>query len=392
MLPWLLACTTTPEITGEDITILTDLSEPLDECALPCVSLSGPAGASLSLTAAGLVMDSGSIDADGQLTLCPTQGVLTPEVPLAIEQDGAALLTTTLDVQPFGYAMGRQRDWGAPDALSWRTDWVLDPLPFFIPRASSWYSEAITSPHRVDDRLYFSGKDADDAPYRLGVVALDGEVAVGTAEELLLSEEGDWDDAGQVSPTVVTDTDGGLLLFYHGLSQTAEVPVLGRATSADGLTWSHPEASTYGDPLDNKVSHPTALIDGDGIIELWHLTEEGGVGLSLSADGGQTFTPSCVRLPMQGKSPEVVWLEDRYLMTWATVSQGEDVIRAAESLDGLRWREHAEPILWASDAAWTTDGMSNAQPTWIDGAPRLLLTGVQDGSHGIGLARPESEE
>jgi hypothetical protein len=109
-------------------------------------------------------------------------------------------------------------------------------------------------------------------------------------------------------------------------------------------------------------------------------------------DGGQTFTPSCVRLPMQGKSPEVVWLEDRYLMTWATVSQGEDVIRAAESLDGLRWREHAEPILWASDAAWTTDGMSNAQPTWIDGAPRLLLTGVQDGSHGIGLARPESEE
>ena len=392
MLPWLIACTP-PEVLREDILLLTDLAAPMDECALPCVALSGPAGVDLSLAADDVLLDSGTISDDGTLALCPTPGVLSPGVTLTITQAEAVLHTGQPDIQPFGYAMGRQRAWGAPASLAWQEDWVLDPDPIFGPEPESWYHRAITSPQRAGDYLYFSGKATDDTPYLLGMVALEGESVVAPSSAPLLEPaSGDWDAAGQVSPTLLFGPDGDALLLYQGLSETAAVPVLGRATSDDGLTWSRPEGSTYGDPSDNKISHPTALRDESGLIELWHLTDEGVFGLSLSEDDGYTFTPSCVSLPMRGKSPEVTWLVDRYVMTWATQSSGEAIVRWAESHDGIRWLEHSAPILWASDSPWTIDGLSNAQLTWIDDAPRLLLVGVRNGQHRFGLARPPPEE
>ncbi|MFT5680878.1 MAG: hypothetical protein ACI8RZ_001784 [Myxococcota bacterium] len=393
MLALLLACAPDPAVTSEDIAVLTDLSQPMDECALPCVALSGPAGTVLSLTADNVLLDSGTIGDDGLIDLCPDPGSVSAGATLTIEQEGIALVTAVPDIRPFGYAMGRERTWGAPDALEWQEGWVLDAYPIFGSQPESWYHQAITSPQRSGDRLYFSGKPTDDAPYRLGMVELDGESVVAPAEAPLLEPaSGDWDAAGQVSPTLIEGVDGETLLLYQGLSESAEVPVLGRASSADGLTWIRPESGTYGDPISNKISHPTALLDESGVIELWHLTDVGLIGLSLSEDGGHTFTPSCVALPMRGKSPEVSRVGDRTIMTWATQSDGEDIVRWAESFDGIRWLENSEPILQASDSSWTADGLSNAQLTWIDGAPRLLLVGVYGGQHTFGFARPESEK
>ena len=163
--------------------------------------------------------------------------------------------------------------------------------------------------------------------------------------------------------------------------------MLGRATSTDGETWTREEASLYGSPDSDKVSHPTAHLDEAGIVSLWHLNSAGQIALSVSADG-TSFTPACVPSGRSGKSPEVVWHEDRYLLFWASQQAGEDVIFQAESYDGLRWSAHEEPILRASDTDWTADGLSNAQLVWIDDAPRLLLVGVEDGTHRFGLARP----
>ena len=389
MLIWLLpACTSTPSGSDANITVQTDLSEPFDECALPCVTVSGPPGAALTLVADDEMLDSGTIGEDGLLSLCPSQGSLAPEAILSVEQNGVVLTSTVLDIRPFGYALGRERSYGAPDSLLWDTDWALEPQPFFRSEPGSWYRQAITSPHRANDALYFSGKPTNDAPYLLGMVELDGLSVVGVSAAPILEPTDDsWDISGQVSPTIVEDSTQRLL-FYQGMGTDAVVPILGRATSEDGETWSHPVSGSYGDPTDNKVSHPTALIDESELIELWHLTEDGPVGLSLSDDGGQTFTPACVSLPMRGKSPEVAWIEDRYLMTWATVAEDEDVIRWAESFDGIRWLQRSAPILWASSTEWTMDGMSNAQLTWIDDEPWLLLVGVNDGAHSFGLAQP----
>ena len=392
MILWLFACPP-PEVTREEVHLLTALSAPIDECALPCIALSGPAGVDLSLAADDVLLDSGTIGEDGTLTLCPTPDALSPGVTLTITQAEAVLHTGQPDIQPFGYAMGRERVWGAPASLAWQEGWTLDPDPIFAPEPESWYQRAITSPQRAGDRLYFSGKATDDGPYLIGAVTLEGaSVVAPSSAPLLEPSSGDWDAAGQVSPTLLLAPDGDALLLYQGLSETAAVPVLGRATSDDGLTWSRPASAAYGDPIDDKISHPTALRDESGIIELWHLTDEGAIGLSLSDDDGFTFTPSCVSLPMRGKSPEVTWLVDRYVMTWATQSGDEAIVRWAESHDGIRWLEHSAPILWASDSPWTIDGLSNAQLTWIDDAPRLLLVGVRNGEHRFGLARPTSEE
>ncbi|MFT4980041.1 MAG: hypothetical protein ACI8S6_005953, partial [Myxococcota bacterium] len=356
--------------------------------ALPCFPLAGPPGAAAALLADGTLLDEGSIEDDGTLSLCPPPGSISPDTTLSITVQGAEIASGAPDVRPFGHALGRLRAYGAPTAIAWGQRWIIDEEPFFAPDPESWYRAAITSPQLVGQRLFFAGKEHDDDGYRLGMVELgpDGLEVVAPAEAPLLEPDaGGWDSLGQVSPTVV-DVGDGEVLFYQGLGEGAAVPVLGQATSTDGRVW-EADGSIYGDASGDKVSHPSALYDeASGVSELWHLSSDGSVALSLAGDG---FTAACQGLPMRGKSPEVTWAEDRYIMTWATVSHGEAVIRWAESFDGLRWIERSDPVLWASDAEWTRDGLSNAQLVWLDGQPRLLLVGVSDGEHRFGLARPE---
>lgn len=393
MLLWpMISCAVSTETPAEALGVQTDLTMPMDECALPCITLAGPEDAELTLLADGELLDSGTLEGGSTLSLCPPAGSLTPSTTVTIEQGAELLLTTTLDVRPFGFALGWVRSWGAPDALDWTADWVLEPLPIFIPAAGSWYGDAITSPHLAGDRLYFSGRSVPDGPYLVGAAEFDGSSVLSvSAAPLLAPESGDWDAAGQVSPTLV-QLEEEQVLFFQGLGETATVPVLGRASSTDGSSWDTVDASVYGDPLSGKISHPSALVEEDRLIALWHLTESGAFGLSLSDDGGHTFTPSCVELPMRGKSPEVSWVEDRYLMTWATVVAGENVIRWAESLDGIRWGERDGAVLSASSSPWTVDGLSNAQLISINEAPHLLLVGVRDGQHAFGLAGLSEEE
>ena len=386
MLLWpMISCTAGIDMLDTELTVQTDLTAPVDECTLPCITVSGPDDVELTLRADGQLLDSGRLES-GTLSLCPPQGSLTPSTTVTIEQDDAPLLTTTLDVRPFGYAQGRTRSWGAPESLEWTADWVLEPWPILMPAEGTWYGDGITSPHLVGERLYFSGRAIPGGPYILGTAEFDGAAVTEVSSVPLLEPaSGDWDAAGQVSPTLV-QLDGEQVLFFQGLGESADVPVLGRASTSDGTHWFTMDSSVYGDPLTDKISHPSALAEENDLIALWHLTESGSFGLSLSDDGGHSFTPSCIELPMRGKSPEVVWMADRYLMTWATVADGEEVIRWAESLDGVRWRERDESILSAPSSLWTVGGLSNAQLISIDERPHLLLVGVSSGRQAFGLA------
>ena len=392
MVVWLLFACMAPHkdtATPHAVALLTDLTEPVDECAALCVSLTGPASTAAAVIINGQTLSSDTIPDDGQLTLCIEEGALNIGDVLTVSVGDSAFTEVALDVRPFGYAWGRIRSATPLTAVRWDTDWIADPTPIFAPEPGSWYQRAITSPHLAEDRLYFSGKPTDNAPYRLGVTTrgADGTFPPSTAPLL----ETTWDAAGQVSPTTVQHPDGDVL-FYHGLGWKDTVPTLGRSLW-DGQSWVGEDDRVYGNGDADKISHPTAWVDQDsGVIELWHLTQEGSFQLSLSADMGMSFTPSCRSLPMRGKSPEVAWVDDRYVMTWSTQNADEDIIRWAESTDGLRWVVREGAILRASDADWLQDGLSNAQIVWLEHTPQLLLSGVEDGEHRFGLASPKQWE
>jgi predicted GH43/DUF377 family glycosyl hydrolase len=133
-----------------------------------------------------------------------------------------------------------------------------------------------------------------------------GLTAIGTAEMLggadlvldaspvLEAGAGGDHDADGVSSAVVTEIGGEWVMYYAGLA--GEVTTIGRATSADGLTWTADAAPLLTDPADweSVAMEPGSVqVLEDGTIRLWYTAFDGSryrIGLAESLDDGVSFT------------------------------------------------------------------------------------------------------
>ncbi|GDX81907.1 hypothetical protein LBMAG42_37180 [Deltaproteobacteria bacterium] len=101
-------------------------------------------------------------------------------------------------------------------------------------------------------------------------------------------------DADGVHDAVVVDVDGSLIMFYAG--DADGITTVGRATSADGVTWERQTKAVYSGSLDwesvSIVPGSVQLLD-DGTLRLWTTASDGSgwrVSALDSADGGESFT------------------------------------------------------------------------------------------------------
>ena len=386
---------------------LLDLPDaPVDECALPCLTVQAPAGTRLALLAGeDRVLAQAATGADHTAQLCPVSGRVSPLDVLSVEQvDTGERLPVPLDIRPFGWDMGRDRVAGAPATLRYPDPWVPPEGPFFTQPepGEGWCDAHITSPHLAEGGLLlFSGKgQGTDGAYRLGALWLTDDGPALVEAPLLSPAPGDWDRSGQVSPTSLYSPETGYTVWFHGKAGTddeEEVGAIGRATSEDGVRWVEDAANpVLGNGEAVKYTHPAVLMGEDGVVELWHLSDGGALQFALSADGGASFVPWCGDgLPMEGKSPEVLWDGDRYLMTWSTGQPYDAKILYGESYDGIRWTFADHPALRTTEAGWHPRDISNGQLVWVEGALRMLYLGVWDvdaegriTSSGFGLAAP----
>jgi hypothetical protein len=386
-----------------------DPTAPADECNLPCFTVEvrrdGVAAAdvpvALTLDATGPAgLPTGLVtDADGRVEVCPEPAAIPVESRLLRIAAGDAVLDLTPDVRPFGWDVGLDKRAGAPDAVE-RFPQLQHPAePFFAPAADTFYSYQITHPFLTDDnRLYFGGTDAyrtdDNNPYQLGRATLEDGAVTHVEGPLFSDTTTGWGARSRNAPEVHAVTDG-LAMWFQGYLEDGGSPAIGRATSSDGGdTWTlDPGNPIYDNPDTDGGAHPTLRVHDGGVVELWH-AGLGGIMYALSTDDGQTFEPFCAnpvlpRLPEEAgfKSPQVVWLDDRYAMA---PTQGEERILWAESFDGLRWRRASEPALRPGDASWYDTSVAGAQILPGPDGISLLFVGVGTGTPrtGLGIATP----
>jgi hypothetical protein len=369
---------------------------PADECHPPCVVAEVASGgkpvdrAAVTLATGELVV-TGLTGPDGRVELCPLPGALPPGVHEAeVSWDGEAA-ALELEVRPFGYSLGLDRDVGPPRELLDAPIAVDLPLvPVLTPAEGTWYSYQVTSPFLLGDVLAFAGTDAAEAdsernPYRLGLGRLAGDAVTGVEPLALEGDDGAWDAWSQNAPALIRD-GGGYALYYQGRATEEEYTALGRALSADGASWeADPHNPIFRDPGGASTSHPAVLVTGD-VMELWYASE-GGILYALSGDGGASFEAYCgspaVHVDALVKAPEVLWLEDRYVMTYTWGEPPAYQIGWAESTDGARWLLLDHAIATPGGADWYDTSVASGQ---LLGDGRMLFDGVGATANGIGIA------
>lgn len=105
--------------------------------------------------------------------------------------------------------------------------------------------------------------------------------------------EGSFDAEG-VHDAVVTELDGAWVMYYAG--EAGGITSIGRADSADGLTWTRSAEAVYSGIEDWElvsVSPGSVQILEDDTVRLWTTASDGGgwrVSALDSTDGGLTFT------------------------------------------------------------------------------------------------------
>jgi hypothetical protein len=135
---------------------------------------------------------------------------------------------------------------------------------------------------------------------------------------LLPGSEGAW-DAGQVTAPSVVRTEDGYVMYYGG-SEPNGIPLIGMATSADGITW-----AKYDDPATTEAP----FAESDPIF----VTGEAGAW-----DAALVLQPSVVVTP------------DGWVLSYKSMammgSPRDQAYGLATSPDGLHWTRYAEnPIL-----------------------------------------------
>lgn len=392
----LSGCAGGEEIVGDDI------ASPRDECSADCLHFSltdlhGNAVANAAVTAIlpaarKPLPETLQTDDAGNLTLCLEPGTLPAgTLTLTLKANGDDHLFP-LDIRPFGYDLGRERQSGAPEIgpphLSVRPEPLLTP--------QSWFSYQVTSPNLQGDLLSFSGTDEFVAgphnPYRAGTARLVDGVVTDISPGPVIPASA-WDSVSQHDPYVLRQTGATgeqYVLYYHGRPDVEVDPAIGRASSTDGITWTPDPGNPVFDNADNRGgNHPALILSEEGLVELWYGSIDG-LAFALSSDGGASFENYCMNpvLPPQPdgslKAADVRWNADHYEMTFAV---GKDVWKTAwaTSYDGTTWIR-GDDLLAGGGHGWDSHTTVNMQYIELEGVPGYLFAGIGDDGNGIGFA------
>ena len=212
--------------------------EPADECDPPCVLVQAPVGTSLELVTTDAILAQATVVDDEPVSLCPAPGSIPagtwPSLRHSINGE-TGTLEVQLDLRPFGWNLGRQRQPGAP-AQGTPPSLLHAAEPFLVPEPGTWYAAGITSPTVVDGLLLFGGTDqmdptVDKTPYRLGAAWMKQfQLTSVTEHPILVPEASDaWDAYTQNAPTVLAN-EAGFTVWYVGRAAAGE-----QAMAGDGV-------------------------------------------------------------------------------------------------------------------------------------------------------------
>lgn len=413
--PW----DTGPAGQDQDPALLAAASE-VDECATTCLTVRGPAFASFQLESDldGFVGEEGRLSAQGEAEAC-VSGLSPGEHRLALLlEPGRAAAALDLTVHPFGWAWGLDRTAGAPSALQWQPSFTEEQLaagPLLEVQPGDWDELSVLAPSVIrlggETLLYYAGTADED--FSLGIArSSDGQTFTRYSGNPILGPaatgavEGDWDYYAQNTPHALL-VDGRVWLYYTGRGDTAGSLSIGLATSDDGLRFtreSTPVLSPTGAEADfdgGGVAHPSVLLRSPDrtdnpmgatrVFEMWYASGTLAIGYALSTDG-RSFQRYCKGAVFTGrpgswdrrlvKSPEVIWAEGRYRMSYSGCGQGCYQVGWAESTDGTTWRAAEEPIIPTQPApAWNSYGTQEAFIEQDGGLLRFWYAGTGD-SHG----------
>ena len=236
-------------------------------------------------------------------------------------------------------------------------------------RATAWVDQDVWLDVLGDDGVWRVAHGA----WVDGVLSVDAELA------LEVGAEGTFDADG-VHHAAVAQIDGTWTAFYAAVS--GAVTTIGRATSADGLTWTRAEAPVYAGGLEWEgaavVPGSVQVLD-DGTVNLWYTGEFGEIGMVESTDGGLSFAAVPGELyPWQldagapgtwydaSVSDPVVVLDGEVERMWFTGDDGEgtQIGYAERAVGTTKWNvaEDAEgvprPVLAVMAGALGSEGLS----------------------------------
>jgi predicted GH43/DUF377 family glycosyl hydrolase len=414
-----------PDDSGEVVTAcaadlslaLTVPERPFDQCDTICLDVvvtcegSPVAGAEAWIEGEGLGhLIEGKTDAAGRLSGC-VSALPVGRLNLAAAARAAGNRGQTagsLDLRPFGYALGLEKPVELASAILALPPLVRAPEnPVFTAGPEgAWDDAGVLLPtvlRRGEEwLLYYAGSAATD--YEVGLAtSTDGLVWERHPSNPLfpahIDEEGSWQRYATNSPGAVL-VDGQVQLWYTGRSSETGDLALGLATSSDGRSFTeHADNPVFSpDPANsdweaNGVAHPTVVFR-DGFYELWYSTGAHHLGYALSTDGidwqrscmGPVFSAEEVWEQGQVKSADVLYVDGTYYMAYSGGQSGEFQVGWAVSLDGQRWTRAAEPLLGpGADDSWDENSVLGTS-MWLDGDTLWMwYSGTNRTGSGVGL-------
>ncbi len=224
----------------------------------------------------------------------------------------------------------------------------------------------------------------DTGATSIGAGEIVGDDLVLVTEPVLEAGAGGAHDADGVYSPVVTEIAGEYVMYYAGLAD--QVTTIGRATSADGVTWTADAAPVLTDPGDweSVTMEPGSVqVLDDGSVRLWYTAFDGSryrIGLAVSDDG-----VSFERVP----GVQYEWVFDAGAPgDWYDTGVRHPYVVRDGDIDrmwfsgngGAAWQiGYAERV--GDDADWTTATME-------DGTERPVLEAALGGFGTDGVIRP----
>jgi len=297
--------------------------------------------------------------------------------------------------------------------------WIKKGL-VYCPKGDRWWAKThayVPTAEVLGDciRVYFASW-AEDRFGRIGFVDLDfddpGDVLRMTTESILdIGELGAFDDCG-VTPSCVVSVDGLKHLYYIGWQRTERVPYMlftGLAFSINGSNFTrHCEVPI----LDRTPSEPFSrsapcVIVEDGIWKMWYWS-----CLNWSMKDGETHYRNVIRYAESDdgidwrSDPHVcIWPEgpteyavgrpwvikdgDLYRMWYSIRSKAKVTYRLgyAESPDGLHWtRKDNEVGITVSETDWDSEMICFSSVVDAGGKRYMFYNGNNHGEKGFGYA------
>lgn len=288
------------------------------------------------------------------------EGELEPAVALQVAQEDAfTLVDDTGEVFPITLTAG--------DSVSNAYGgWTVSVAVGFALAGEDFGGEGVEVGSVTGDTLWVTvTPDAGGA--WIGRAERAGDTLVADAAPVLSPDDLDVDELGA---PVVADVDGGQVMFFS--RSVGGVTTIGRATSADGLSWTADADPVLeaGDDWESVELEPGSVVVGDdGTLSLWYAGFDGErwrVGLAESTDGGASFT----RVPGE----TYAWQFDATSPgTWADSGVRHPSVLVDGDVERL-WFAGFDGAAWQVGYAERAAGEADFTPsTDVDGEPRAVI-------------------